>query len=46
MGWPASGVEEVFKLGEMSEYEQQGLKALLPELRASIDKGVEFANSN
>ena len=34
----------MFKLGEMSDYESKGLKALLPELKSSIDKGVAFAN--
>jgi malate dehydrogenase len=41
-----NGVEEVFGLGPLSDYEQQGLESLKPELKASIEKGVEFANQN
>eukprot|EP00889_Picochlorum_renovo_P001235 jgi/Picre1/28265/NNA_003671.t1 len=40
------GVEEVYGLGELNEYEQAGLKAMMPELKSSIDKGVEFAHNN
>ena len=35
----------MYDLGELSEYEQAGLKALIPELKASIDKGIEFGQS-
>lgn len=31
-------------LGKLSPYEQKGLEALKAELKASIDKGVNFAN--
>eukprot|EP00884_Botryococcus_braunii_P018759 jgi/Botrbrau1/5567/Bobra.0023s0050.1 len=37
------GVEEVFGLGDLSAYEEAGLKALIPELHSSIEKGVIFA---
>jgi malate dehydrogenase len=37
-------VEEVFGLGDLSSYEEAGLKALIPELRESIEKGTLFAN--
>ncbi|XP_054815227.1 malate dehydrogenase, mitochondrial [Prosopis cineraria] len=39
-----NGVEEVMGLGALSEYEKQGLESLLPELKASIEKGIKFAN--
>lgn len=39
-----NGVEEVLGLGPLSDYEKQGLEALLPELRSSIEKGIKFAN--
>jgi malate dehydrogenase len=39
-----SGAEEVMGLGTLSAYEQKGLEALKPELKASIEKGVQFAN--
>ncbi|XP_028763681.1 malate dehydrogenase, mitochondrial [Neltuma alba] len=39
-----NGVEEVMGLGPLSDYEKQGLESLLPELKASIEKGIKFAN--
>ncbi|XP_061349648.1 malate dehydrogenase, mitochondrial-like isoform X2 [Gastrolobium bilobum] len=39
-----NGVEEVLGLGPLSDYEKQGLESLKPELKASIEKGVKFAN--
>ena len=36
----------MFDLSGLSEYEQQGLKAMLPELQKSIQAGVDFAKSN
>nr|P46487.1 RecName: Full=Malate dehydrogenase, mitochondrial; Flags: Precursor [Eucalyptus gunnii]CAA55383.1 mitochondrial malate dehydrogenase [Eucalyptus gunnii] len=39
-----NGVEEVLELGPMSDYEKQGLEILIPELKASIEKGIKFAN--
>ena len=38
-----AGVEEIYGLGSLNEYEQAGLKAMMPELRASIEKGIAFA---
>ncbi|KAL4855483.1 malate dehydrogenase [Chlorella vulgaris] len=38
-----NGVEQIFGLGELSAYEAEGLKALMPELRQSIQKGEDFA---
>ncbi|KAH9308272.1 hypothetical protein KI387_036183, partial [Taxus chinensis] len=41
-----NGLEEVLGLGSLSEYEKQGLENLKPELKASIEKGIKFANEN
>ncbi|MCD7464529.1 hypothetical protein HAX54_052939 [Datura stramonium] len=41
-----NGVEEVLGLGALSDYEKQGLEALKPELKSSIEKGIKFANAN
>lgn len=41
-----NGVEEVLGLGALSDYEKQGLEALLPELKKSIEKGIKFANQS
>ncbi|KAH1143406.1 hypothetical protein AAZX31_12G147600 [Glycine max] len=38
------GVEEVLGLGHLSDFEQQGLESLKPELKSSIEKGIKFAN--
>ncbi|CAI9787719.1 unnamed protein product [Fraxinus pennsylvanica] len=38
-----NGVEEVLGLGLLSDFEQQGLEALKPELKSSIEKGIKFA---
>ncbi|PWA89033.1 Lactate dehydrogenase/glycoside hydrolase, family 4, C-terminal [Artemisia annua] len=40
-----TGVEEVLGLGPLSEYEKQGLQALIPELKSSIEKGIKFAKT-
>jgi hypothetical protein len=40
---PPAGVEQIYGLGELNEYEKAGLKAMMPELRASIEKGLSFA---
>lgn len=40
------GVEEVLGLGPLSDYEKEGLENLKPELKASIEKGIKFANQN
>ena len=40
-----AGAEKIFDLGKLSEFEQAGLKDLIPELKSSIDKGFEFGRS-
>jgi malate dehydrogenase len=37
-----AGVEKVHDLGPLSDYEKEALKAMMPELHSSIQKGVEF----
>ncbi|CAE5967339.1 unnamed protein product [Arabidopsis arenosa] len=39
-----NGVEEVLDLGPLSDFEKEGLEALKAELKASIEKGIKFAN--
>ncbi|CAO2836217.1 unnamed protein product [Amaranthus hypochondriacus] len=41
-----NGVEEIYGLGTLSDFEQQGLEALKSELKSSIEKGIDFANKN
>ncbi|KAI9185554.1 hypothetical protein LWI28_008338 [Acer negundo] len=41
-----NGVEEVLGLGPLSDYEKEGLEKLKPELKSSIEKGIEFAKKN
>ncbi|KAF5460931.1 hypothetical protein F2P56_020765 [Juglans regia] len=41
-----NGVEEVLELGHLSDYEKENLKALKPELEASIEKGIKFASQS
>ncbi|BFG27898.1 hypothetical protein CerSpe_141720 [Prunus speciosa] len=41
-----NGVEEVLGLGPLSDREKQGLKSLIPELKASIEKGIKFAKES
>ena len=36
-------MEAVLPLEGLSEYEQRALEALKPELKNSIEKGIEFA---
>lgn len=38
-----NGVEEVLGLGQLSDYEQESLEKLKPELKSSIEKGIKFA---
>merc|ERR1712216_681180 len=38
-----NGVEDVFEIGEVTDFEQKGIEALIPELQKSIAKGIEFA---
>lgn len=40
-----AGAEKVMGLGELTEFEQASLKDAIPELKASIEKGIEFAKS-
>lgn len=40
------GVEEVHGLGELTPYEKEGLKAMMSELHASIEKGYKFVAEN
>ncbi len=37
------GAEEVLPVGDITDYERGWLEKLIPELKASIDKGIEFA---
>ncbi|KAL6282433.1 hypothetical protein ACE6H2_013362 [Prunus campanulata] len=37
-----NGVEEVLGLGPLSDHEKQGLQSLIPELKASIEKGIKL----
>ncbi|KAK1286613.1 hypothetical protein QJS10_CPB20g01966 [Acorus calamus] len=41
-----NGVEEVLRLGSLSDFEKQGLESLKPELKSSIEKGIKFAKEN
>ena len=40
-----NGVERVAGIGALSPYEKQSLERMLPELKASIQKGYDFARS-
>ncbi|XP_074319308.1 malate dehydrogenase, mitochondrial-like [Silene latifolia] len=40
-----NGVEEIMGLGSLSEYETKALEKLIPELKESIDKGIEFVKN-
>jgi malate dehydrogenase len=40
------GVERILGNGTLSAFEQEALEALKGELKASIDKGIEFAKQN
>ncbi len=39
-----AGVEKIHPIPALSEFEQKLLAAAVPELKTSIQKGVEFAN--
>lgn len=39
-----NGVEEVLGLGPLSDFEKEGLEALKPELKSSIEKGIKFVH--
>eukprot|EP00249_Psilotum_nudum_P024919 c29323_g3_i1 orf=326-1342(+) len=40
------GIEDVLGLGQLSEYERNALEALKPELRMSIEKGINYAKNS
>ena len=40
-----NGVEKILPLGQLDEFEQKKLEEALPELRASIEKGVQYVKS-
>jgi len=40
------GIAKIHGLGEIDDFEKQKLKELLPELEASISKGIEFVKKN
>lgn len=42
----ANGVEKIHGYGELSAYEKEFFDKMMPELQASIKKGVEFAQKN
>ncbi len=37
-----NGVEEIYNVGPLSDYEQEWYDKMLPELQTSIDKGIQF----
>ena len=39
------GVSEIYPLGDLTDYEQAALDAMMPELHASIEKGVNFVKN-
>jgi malate dehydrogenase len=41
-----NGVEKVLELGTMTSFEERMIKNAIPDLRASIEKGVAFARSS
>eukprot|EP00955_Chlamydomonas_euryale_P073890 361875-Chlamydomonas_euryale.AAC.12 len=40
------GVEKINEIGALSDYEKEALKAMMPELIAQIEKGIEFVKNN
>lgn len=40
----SNGVQEIYPLGKLSEFEEERLKELIPMLQGNIAKGIEFAN--
>jgi len=40
------GVDTIYPLGDLSDYEKEGLQGMIPELTASIEKGVKFAKES
>lgn len=41
-----NGLEKNLGLGTLSDFEQELLKAALPELKKNIQAGIDFANSS
>ncbi len=41
-----NGVAKNLGLGKLSPFEEELLKAAIPELKSSIQKGVDFVNKN
>eukprot|EP00355_Strombidium_rassoulzadegani_P002074 CAMPEP_0168608036 /NCGR_PEP_ID=MMETSP0449_2-20121227/402_1 /TAXON_ID=1082188 /ORGANISM="Strombidium rassoulzadegani, Strain ras09" /LENGTH=340 /DNA_ID=CAMNT_0008647973 /DNA_START=74 /DNA_END=1096 /DNA_ORIENTATION=- len=42
----ASGVEEIYGVGSLTAYEQEGLDAMMGELKAQIQKGIDFVHQS
>ncbi len=40
-----TGVEKIHDLGALSDYEKEGLKAMMGELNESIQKGIDFVKN-
>lgn len=40
----SDGASKVLGLGNLNDFEKDALQAMLPELKAQIQKGIEFAN--
>jgi malate/lactate dehydrogenase len=38
------GIERVLPLGPLSTFERAAMAKMMPELKASIEKGIQFAN--
>ncbi len=39
-------METIYGLGELNDFEKAGLKEMMPELRASIEKGIKFVQES
>jgi len=39
-----NGIEEILPVGEISDYEHDRLKEMLPELNSSIEAGYDFVH--
>ena len=39
-----AGIEEIYGLGKLSSYEEEAVQAAMPELRSSIQKGIDFVH--
>ena len=39
-------MDEILELGAMTKFEQKMVQDAIPELKASIDKGVDFARKS